>query len=101
MEWLGSNWFQLVTLLGVIVSWAVHYGISTARWAAMSSKVDELEKTLDGVEKTFQLHCNNSEIHVSHTLLRLFDERSDFIKQQFADMRNDVQRIEGLLTKER
>lgn len=98
MEWLAANWFQLITLLGVILSWAVHYGISTARQAAMSEKFEEMEEKLDAMDKTFQVHTTNSDIHVSHTLLKLFDERSDFIKQQFADMRNDVQRIEGLLT---
>jgi len=97
-EWLANNWFQVLTLLGIVVSWAVHYGISSARWKGVGDKVDEMEKTLDQMDKTFQMHCNNGDIHVSHTLLKLFDERADFIKQQFADMRNDVQRIEGILT---
>ena len=98
MEWLSTNWFQLITLLGVILSWAVHYGISAARWAAMSKQVDEMESNIDSMDKRFQVHTTNSEIHVSHTLLKLFDERSEYIKSQFAEMRNDVQRIENLLT---
>lgn len=97
MEWLSQNWFQLFTLLGVIVSWAVHYGISKARWEAMSIKVGELEKTLTDMDKNFSVHTTNSDIHVSPTLLKLFDERFDFIKLQAHETRADIQRVEELL----
>ncbi len=97
MEWFGQNWFQILTAIGVVVSWAVHYGISAARWTAIKEKVNEMEDTLDGVQSSINVHTANSEIHVSHTLLKLFDERSDYIKQQFTDTRNDIQRLEGLL----
>ncbi|MBK8468106.1 MAG: hypothetical protein IPL32_20015 [Chloracidobacterium sp.] len=93
-EWLATNWFQVLTLLGIVFSWAVHYGISTARWKSMSDKVDEMEVTLNNMQSSFQVHTANSEIHISGTLLKLFDERSDFIKQQFSETRADIQRIE-------
>src|SRR5438477_13081489 len=98
-EWLSQNWFQVVTLAGVVLSWAVHYGISHARWDAMSKKVDEIEKQLVEMDKSFQVHTNNSDIHVSPTLLQLFNERAKYIelqfldtRQQFADTRADIQR---------
>lgn len=97
MEWFSQNWFQVLTLMGIVLSWAVHYGISTQKWASMAKKVDLIENTLNEVQKSFSLHTNNSEIHVSVTLLQLLNERSDYIKQQFADTRADIQRIEALL----
>lgn len=97
-EWLTTNWFQAVTLIGIVIGWAVHYGISQARWNTVSDKVDEMEDTLDGVQESINIHTSNTEIHVSSTLLQLFDERSDYVKQQFTDTRNDIQRIEGMLS---
>ncbi len=96
-EWLIQNWFQLFTLFGIVISWAVHYGISKARWESMSERVSEMEKMLNDMDKSFQVHTANSDIHVSHVLLKLFDERFDFIKQQTAETRNDIQRVEAIL----
>ena len=96
-EWLSVNWFQVLTLLGIAFSWAVHYGISTAKWKAMADKVDEIEATLEAIQTKFDLHTQNGLIHVSPTLLQLFDERSDYVKQQFADTRNDISRIENMI----
>lgn len=99
MEWLSLNWFQLITLLSVVLSWAVHYGISMARWTAMSDKVDDMEEKLDVMDKVFQVHITNSEMHVTPTFRQLCSERHEYTKKQFDDTRSDIQQIKNLLTK--
>lgn len=109
MEWLGQNWFQLFAVASMLLSWAVHYGISTQKWKATEKRVNSLEvklqqcvtdieRKIDGIQASFAIHTTNSEVHVSPTLLQLFHERSEFMKLQLTETRSDIQRIEGLLT---
>lgn len=108
-EWLAQNWFQLFAVVSMLLSWAVHYGISTQKWKATDVRVgtletelkkcvDDIEKKIDGLQASFAIHTTNSEVHVSPTLLQLFHERSEFMKLQLHETRSDIQRIEGLLT---
>lgn len=102
-----------------MVSWGVHYGISTQKWQSLrdefkefktsvTSEMDKFKIQLTNVEKSLSdkmsdiehglaMHTTNSDIHVNPTLLQLFNERSDYIKQQFSDTRNDIQRLENML----
>ncbi|MBV9217353.1 MAG: hypothetical protein JO053_14385 [Acidobacteria bacterium] len=117
-EWLAANW---VTIVLLAASGGLHWGIATQKWQSLrdefhefkdailvrltkaESKFEEgmaeMEDKIDEVQRSFSIHTANSEIHVSPTLLELFKERHDFNKQQFTEMRNDVQRIEALLSK--
>lgn len=97
-EWLAANWFQVLTCVGIFGGWLIHYGVSKANRDAMSKKVGDLEDKFVGMDQRMTLHTTDSGIHVNQTLLQLFKERADYSKQQFADVRKDIERIENILT---
>lgn len=98
MEWFSANWFQILTLLGVIVTQAVSHGVARAERHRMADDLGKLRQDVDAIAHDFQIHATNPDVHVNHILLKLFDERFDAIKTEQADTRIDVQRIETLLT---
>jgi hypothetical protein len=104
-EFLSQNWFHFVTIAVLIGGWLVRSGAEKQRntqlieeLGKVSNRIDDLENTMDTAEKAFHAHAGNADIHVNAMLLRLFDERFDFMKQQQLDTRHDIQRIENLLT---
>lgn len=97
-EWLAQNWFQLLTAFGILISWAVHYGISTTKWNAMAENLAELESKVDSISRDIHQHRTDSEMHVTPTLRRLLDERHEYTRLELSETRKTVQRIESLLT---
>src|SRR5712675_2198892 len=111
-DFLAANWFSIFTVLCVVVSSAVHYGISKQRNTQTIATVKELKQTVasevrkleknieDKVEEmsvgiranasALLLHTGNIDIHVSSILLELLKTRHDFVVQQMADTRSDI-----------
>lgn len=69
-----------------------------AEIAKLGERFEDLEEKVDTDIANFQSHTANGDIHVNSLMMKLFDERFDFIKQQQVDTRNDIQRIENILT---
>ncbi len=97
MEWLSANWFSILTLVGVLGGWLIHYGTSKQRNGQVIKDVGEIKTTLDAVCEQFNAHALNADVHVNHLLLKLFDERFATISANVGDARTDIQRIETML----
>ena len=87
MDWLTQNWFQLLTLVCVVIGWAITYGRQKEETAQICKKVEDLEKEVEKITTTINNHNANSDIHVNARLTLLLDER-------FSALRSDVQRLE-------
>lgn len=97
MEFLQANWFSVLTLIGVIGGWLIHYGTSKQRNGQLIEEVGEIKEKLDQVCEQFNAHALNADVHVNHLLLKLFDERFATISANVGDARTDIQRIETML----
>lgn len=60
--------------------------------------MNEMEDKLEAAVRSINSHAANNDIHISHLLLKLFDERFESIRVAQAETRTDVQRIEVILT---
>lgn len=105
MDFLSQHWFQIITLVILGGGWLVQHGASKQRNTTvveeigkLTKKVGDLEEKVDADIKNFQAHVANPDIHVNSIMMKLFDERFDFIKQQQADTRTDISRLENILT---
>lgn len=120
-EFLATNWFSIFTVLCLIGSSGVHYGISKQRNKQTADAVEELEKAMTtavqkieaniehevreitlGIkanEAAIRAHTGNTDIHVSSILLELLKTRHEFVAQQLSDTRNDIGRIEQQIAK--
>jgi len=120
-EFLANNWFSIFTVVCLIGSSGVHYGISKQRnkqtgdaverlEASMTTEVQKLELHLEHKFEevsaavrlnaaTLQAHTSNADIHVSSILLELLKTRHEFVTQQLSDTRADIGRIEQQLQK--
>jgi hypothetical protein len=97
MEWLLANLFSILTLVGVVGGWLIHYGTSRQRNGQVIKEVGEIKTKLDTVCEQFNAHALNADVHVNHLLLKLFDERFATISANVGDARTDIQRIETML----
>lgn len=119
MDFLQGNWFSLLTVISVGVGYLWRRGKRDGKMDEVISKVDGFEKVIeskikqsaDGVsnkidqvtmalashERKFNDHVANKDIHVTDMLLELLKERHDYNKNEFANTRTDIQRVESLI----
>lgn len=105
MEFLQGNWFSILTVAVIAAGWFITRGRREGKMDEVITKVDGLDKKFDKAseafdahEKRFNDHIGDSNMHITPTLLDLFKERHEYAKKEFADTRNDIQRVESLLT---
>jgi hypothetical protein len=104
MEFIQGNWFSIVMLAIVVIERAISYGVAKAKVEEIINNVAEVKNTVAEVKSTaetgmsrFYSHANDSSIHVTPTLVELLKERNDYVKNELANTRADVQRIENML----
>jgi hypothetical protein len=109
MDFLQGNWFSLLCVAVYVVAELIKRGRKDQKAAGVSKKVDELAvsfvKSMDTLsasfaahERKFNDHVANSDIHVTDMLLELLKERHDYNKNEFANTRTDIQRVETMLS---
>jgi hypothetical protein len=99
MEFLQANWFSLIMLLIIGIERAVSHGVAKQKAAEIIKKVGEMEAAVDGAVMRLAEHASDSDLHITPTLLELFKERNDYVKNELGNTRADVQRIEQMLNK--
>lgn len=99
MEFLQANWFSLIMLAIIAIERAVSHGVAKQKAAEIIKKVGEMEQVIDEAVIRFSEHANDSDRHITPTLLELFKERNDYVKSELGNTRVDVQRIEQMLNK--
>lgn len=118
----ANNWFSILTVLVMVGGFLVNLGVQRQRQAQSNTDVKDIKETmqrdrehvettfkkhLDGLmekvtanERIMSSHINNSDAHVTSTLLELLKTRHEFTAQQLLDARNDIQRIEQMLARQ-
>src|SRR5689334_21578571 len=104
MEFLQGNWFSILLVAVYVAERLITWAKQGERMEQMIKKVTDVEEKIDEAARTFgehvdsfNQHVSDSSIHVTDMFQQLLHERNEYMKQQFAETRSDVQRIETLL----
>jgi hypothetical protein len=116
MEFLQGNWFSILVIgayvIERVVTWAKKDaqaeslakkvedsdGKMTAAVKAIDVKMDEYLEAMSEHIKAFNLHVADTDMHITPMLIELLKERHDYSKNEFANTRTDIQRVETMLS---
>jgi hypothetical protein len=97
MEFLQGNWFSLLLVAAYIGERIITWAKRDAKFDRVIEKMAEADIKMERAIKTIDSHIADPNVHVNAILLKLFDERFDYMKKEQNDTRTDIQRIESLL----
>jgi hypothetical protein len=83
----------------IAIERAVSHGVAKQKAAEIIKKVGEMEQVIDEAVNRFSEHANDSDRHITPTLLELFKERNDYVKSEWKQAADAQQNVIWTITR--